>query len=603
MTDRAFFSSVGARLRLVVLAGAVAASLASSGALAAEPVKDHGVDHPMRVDPVLPPIPLVPNFHPDLKRLWFAAMDRPEASIRIKALHSIPVVKRVGMTDAEQFAPKVLQLLRDDKQPPAIHLAAVQALVALDAKESAGDLLEKSRAGNMEIVLAVDEALAKWKAAGAKELWINRVKDGATAEQVARSAMRSLGTLGAADAAEPLRVIITDTARGLGTRVAAAEAFATLAPANAAEFAGPLANSNQMEERIVGATMLPANTDAKVVPMLVKLSQDPEAGVASVAVGKLMQSSPDSLAPLVDKLANHSDAIIRRHSVAVLQRHPEAKNITTIARLMGDLAPKVRAAAREALIALDGQAGLKELVRPAALEHLNKGNWRAIEQAALVLGTLDEESARDRYVELLRHEQWQVRTAAIVALRRVKIADTLPLEFRRAQELADEYTRQTEIKTKDRLPMDAFGMMDRELAQLFQNLGLAKLQACDGFARKFIPKNSYGEKARVAAIWTLGHLHADKSDPEVARGLTGRIQDNDPLNPESGDVRIMSAVSLARMRDKSAKSVFGGLIKDPANAMLRESAIWGMSYLDGKPYPGPEASQKAIPAWFLEPLP
>jgi len=560
---------------------------------------DHGVDKPMDENPKLPEIPRIPTFHPRLKGLWAQALDRPEPGLRIQALSAIATARRLGMPGLEELAPRALALLKDDKQDPAIRLAAARTLAALDARNAAADLLARDRAGDLETALVTDPALARWNTPAAGDLWLARVRDPSTSDQMLRSAMRSLGAINAQDATESLAAILADTKRSSSERAAAAEALSAIGSSQCVSMARALMKSKALEDRLLAALVLPAGSGA--AEPLVALAQDSEPGVAAVAVEKLLAAAPDALARIVKALANHPDSIVRRHAVTVLEKHPETANIVLLGQLLNDKAPKVRAAARESMITLDADASLRDKVRQTATDRLNSGEWRALEQAALVLGSVHDTSAKDRCIALLRHEQPQVRVAAVIALRRLKLPETLPVELKRAQELAAEYLEKSEVKGKGRAPNSEFVDMDNELSQLNQNLGDGKFAEAGAFLRKFIPKNSgWGSDARAAAIWSLGMLNNDQTSLQLAMALMGRLTDNNQLNPEASSVRVMSAISLARMNDKGAKGAFTRTIPE-ASGVLAEACEWGLAYLDGKPYAGPQPSEIVTSDWFLEP--
>jgi HEAT repeat protein len=418
--------------------------------------------------------------------------------------------------------------------------------------------------------------------------------------------MRSLAATHSAAAADPLRGILTDAHRSVSTRSVAAEALAAIAPPNAPETARTLASAGAMQDRLLAALSLPDKADARGVEVLVTLAQDAEPAVASVAVQKLLTGSPDSLAPLVSKLTNNPDAIVRHNIVSVLQRHADAPNILLLGQLLNDKAPKVREAARESLIAIDANESLRPHVRALALDRLKNGkpaDWRAIEQAALIVGSLHENSARDSCVALLHHQQWQVRIAAILALRRLRLPETLSAEFARAKEVAAEYKERTSAKAKLKPTPEDMTKIDEEIAQLLQNLGQAKMQESLSFVHSFIPKGSgWAESARTAAIWAAGKIQEGTADTRISRQLIDRMQDDDPQHPESTDVRVMSAISLARVKDKGSLSALRKTAKDGGYSRLIEAAKWAIASFEGTPYNGPDTVESIVNDWFLEPL-
>jgi HEAT repeat protein len=266
--------------------------------------------------------------------------------------------------------------------------------------------------------------------------------------------------------------------------------------------------------------------------------------------------------------------------------------------LLDDPVPAVRTYAADQLTALARRAGLRAAVLQAANRMLQgEQSWRGLEQAALVAGALDDESAADRLLELLDHDRPEVMLAAGWALRRLAVPRTLP-------PLLDYVQRQMQRKlTGSATPALRKRMIyrDQQLAQIHQAFGLMDYQPADPVLRQFIAKGYHtGSNSRAAAVWALGMLHAGEPDDRLVRAFVGRLSDVNPMKPEAGDVRRMAAVSLGRMKADRGKGALQRFTDDAANDAVRVACLWALSELTGEPFALEARPQRAL-GWFLQP--
>ena len=87
--------------------------------------------------------------------------------------------------------------------------------------------------------------------------------------------------------------------------------------------------------------------------------------------------------------------------------------------------------------------------------------------------------------------------------------------------------------------------------------------------------------------------------------MLARIHDMDVSNPEAPSVKLMSIVSIGRMRAESAapalKKVHG---LDSPGSSLRHACRWAIEQLTGELLPddGAIVREFFISGWFLEPI-
>ena len=172
------------------------------------------------------------------------------------------------------------------------------------------------------------------------------------------------------------------------------------------------------------------------------------------------------------------------------------------------------------------------------------------------------------------------------------LAETLPAIFDKAQ-------RQTELRKTGR----ELAGVDVQVAHLCEALGLAKYAPAEGVLRQYIPKRPDWILSRMAAIWSLGHLHAGEPDEDLALLLIARLRDQDPMNPERQEARFASALALGRMKAASQADAMRDWMGPETNPDPVDMAIrWGLMQITGEELPPPLPPAGKLRTWFLEPL-
>ncbi len=574
----------------------MAAVLQTQSTFAAEAAaQDHGVDRPMASDPVLPTFPTFRVYAPEVQKLWIEALSRPEADVRLLAARAIAATASPDMRDNGELGTKLRSIVNNAKESRELRRLAAQSLVAFDSRGAEADLLAANKSGDEEIILLTDPCLAAWKNSEAQALWTARLQDKTAPSQTIRSAIQSLSHARTAAARQPLLAIAKDDSREMGVRLAAAQALAKLEPLNADELAAveKLALIRDGGERLLAATILTAGKDAESQRLLMTLAHDRDPAIATIAAVRLFTIAPSALYPLAEEFRISNETPLRKIAMLVFQQRKGVEDTARIAGSLGDLSPSVRAAAREALIALDADAALHASVRSAAKAALDGIEWRSLEQAALVLGTLREESVAERLLELAVSKQTEVRVAALVALRRIDDPKTLPRQLVRARKLAALLQEAYRLgKTAEELAKSRAS--DEELAQLLQTFGLKRYAEAEPFLISCMAANSdVGEPSRAAAAWALGFLHAGGPDAATSTACQNVVKEQN----ERSLVRQMAAVTLGRMRDATAKALLKERAEKEANA-VGEACRWAYAAMTGEtlaPRPGVVSGGELLP--------
>ncbi len=583
------------RFKLLVIAAATAAALSSVHAeddvAAAKPPV---VDDVMWQDPYLPLPSWQPKFSKTLLPLWLEALARPEAETRRMAAGTFAIAASRSMPDLEPAIEPLRRILTGDDDP-VVRRCAASALVALDARNAAADLKAAAAADGLLMAEIVEPALATWGDAAAHDVWMARLATPDCEAALCRLAIECLATAGASEAAELLQARVVDDSQLLAVRVAAAQACGRLQSSGLSETARDLA-ARRLRPRHVGpllaAFVLSHHEDAAAVDLLTSLAQDPEPTVATVALDRLRQIDNSLALPLARAAIASPDAGLRQVGAEVLIAQGDVAAIESLCPLLDDRNPDVRGIVAGALVDFATNDSLLTVgVLDGTMAVLSGTGWRGLEQAALVLGTLDHEPAADRLLELMDHTRPETAVAAAWALRKLAVEATLAplLTFaERAHSLMQEPISERHIGLQE--------------SQLFQFFGEMRYAPAEPLMRQFVPKSTLLPEARGAACWALGHLKATAPDEDLAVAFAGRLADVASPNPENDLVRTMTAISLGRMKSESQISTLRTFADQhgPIDT-VGLGCLWAVEQITGEPWERVETLTFGVSGWFLQP--
>ena len=271
---------------------------------------------------------------------------------------------------------------------------------------------------------------------------------------------------------------------------------------------------------------------------------------------------------------------------------------------------------------LDGQ------VRDVVLQLLQSPSPNVVRQAALAAGALRHKGASQRLAALLDAPQSEVSLAAAWALRQLadpttgpKIRDKIRRESERRRQLVEQLApivAANPYQVPDYPPIDS---SNAQLEQLIQALALMHDDAAEPMLREFIPKPPRPQLGdppvletekqavlRGAAIWALGVYHGQQGAEapaltDLRQALRERLGDAHPKHPEHPLVRRMSAISLARMRDREAVEMMKPFCLPPkAYTELGRACRWAVHELTGENLAMLPPITRAQSDWFLAPL-
>ncbi len=566
-----------------------------------------GLDHDYDSDPVIVGPEIRSVFDPQTTELWKLALDRPDVETRRQAVMAIARAHAEKLADMKPLGAR-LQTMLDTNTHPVLRQALVRALATLD-DPAAGSVLVKAISqpfGDIDVLTQADAALARWKTQDAGKLWLERMRDEKAPWPARQSAILALGAVGEKQAEGDLQALVNSNKAPITHRLTAARALARINTTGLVSLATTLAGDDDMQGRLLAVILLQHHSDAQAVAMLQRLATDTEPAVAQLAADRLLALSPTNLSTsLAARLLANNDAGVRLTTVRTLIAHQSTEAIALVAPALNDVNYDARKTVREGLAELSTQPALRATVVSSVRQVLKGDKWQGLEQAAYLVGGLDDESMTQRVVELLRHDRPEVRLAACVALRRLQVTETLPIALKRLEELHEQYKKTNAMERYGDL--GEFSILigvGAESTQLYQLLGRMKYAPAEPIMRKVIGKGSYDAVARGAAIWGLGLMHEGKPEEQLVRQFSSRLSDVVSMEPETTEVRMMSAISLGRMKAESALGTLRKFMQDEITTReIGGACRWAIMNITGETLPPLPAVETSSTDWFLIPLP
>lgn len=555
----------------------------------AEPV----VDIVVYQDPPLTVPPTEQIFSPRLLELWLKALAREDAETRRLAAGTICVAQDRGMRELAAAIEPLRAVLRTDADP-VVRRAAAHALVKLDAKDAAEDLAAAIAPGGLLMAQIVEPGLAAWDYAPIRKVWLERLADDSAARGWRLLAVQGLGAVREAQAKERLVELVKNRAAEAPLRLAAARALGNTFESDLAGLASELCAAGKAKssfERLLAAQLLARQSDDSAKALLQTLAVDADASVATPALVRLNAIDHAAALPLAIQSLASLDAGLRAAAAPMVAVEQNAEAIAKLAPLLGDRNPALRRSIAEKFVEFGGREELRSVVFAETMSVVQRDEWRGLEQAALVLGTLDHEPAAPRLIELLKHSRGEAVIAAAWALRKLRIVETLPA-------LLAQANRYHTMMAANGAPPH-IGLAQSQLFQLFGEL---KYGEAESLMRRYVPKGSLDVNARMSACWALGWLLENKPDNDLAGPFAARLADVSSPLPEFFEVRLATAISLGRMKAKGELPTLRKFAElDTQLALTGAACYWSIEQITGEKPPPVPRRQIGASNWFLEP--
>ncbi|WP_186775008.1 HEAT repeat domain-containing protein [Allorhodopirellula solitaria] len=562
---------------------------------AVDPFADY--DMVMYERPGFPSV-LIEDVFPDgLLDLWSRALARPEVELQRMAIDSMAIAHQQGLAGVETLRPELRQILDASDQNRDLVRAAAQALIAIDSKSDADRLADAAVEYGGTVAQVIEPALGAWNSDAMKSHWLQRIGSPAASGNRLLMAIEGLGALGAEEAAPTLVEIVRQRHAAPRVRMAAARVLSQLDSSEVVGLAQSLLREDTYRQplaAIMSIELLKRHNDDDAIELFKSLLESPNLAVQGGALSQLYRIDPEQVDQYVPRFVDSRDAAVRSVCARSMIATRKQKNIERLAVMLDDQNPSLRREVAAGLVALADQQDLKDEIQQRVFEVLRQDSWQGCEQAAVVLAKLDFKASGPRMVELLTHQRGEVKVASAWGLTQLRIEELLPAMLEHAQQIHAGFQSD---RYNDEMP----GLSDH-VAHLFIAMGDQSYAPAAPLMRQYLPKNySLGLHARAAAAWALGLIHEDDPPADLVTIMVGRINDVYSLEPESGAVRRMCAVSLGRMEAESALPD----LREQAGteAPASRACDWAIEKITGDPVPQFPPRQRELTGWFLSPIP
>jgi len=405
-------------------------------------------------------------------------------------------------------------------------------------------------------------------------------------------ALEGLETVREAQAVEGLTALVRQKDLDPQPRLADARALASIRDQGLAELANEVSAKGQSPHliaRLVAAMLLQRQDDAQAVELLKTLAVDQEPAVARLALERLYALDMAAARLLARESLKSPDAALRSAAAPMIVAQENVEAIRLLGPHLADRNPTLRRYVAARFV----EFGRREELKPAVLEEsmamLADSSWRGLEQAALVLGTLDHKPAAPRFIELLEHSRPEVNISSAWGLRKLRIPETLAAAFKHAQAVSGK---------REGIMPDA----GRQLSQLFQMFGDLRYHEADPLLRRFVPKSALDITVRMSACWALGCLYENQPDNNLAGPFAQRLADVGSIPPEYPEVRHMTAIGLGRMKARGQLPVLRKFAEaDSMYTFTGAACYWSIEQITGEKPPVVKPRSVGAAGWFLEP--
>ena len=532
--------------------------------------------------------------------VWQQVLSFKDAEMQQVACRGISRLAQDGMPGLDVLEPQLKELATSSPFF-AVRIAAIQTMVQLAIPRSAAFLIKTDAHGHDSLtILAIDPLLARWHSVAMFARWKSRATNSHLPTVIRISALKSMAQSEDSAGAKAVRSLVVNRQNSFLLRMSAARTLGKLHP----EISGALAAKLLNLTSVNGAKRDGTKQSLKNGLLALALSR-PAHDVAQRSVLVFLASGKRGIlvqGAMTALLANHANLLfaqsvgaaknaspeIRLLAAHILSKKTDVVSIAILARLTNDRRRFIRWYCRHELIVMGKHAALRKTVLTTCRAQLAHGGIRGRRQAAMVLGALHDLSSEKELLAAGMHGPRQVRVGAVLALRELAIANSVPTLFAYARRLAIQSIKKKEIGGNNIFQVHVFRDDNIQLAQIFQLIGLLRWRPAAAYLRTFVPKTEhFSGMVRASAIWALGRIYHRRRHPHFLALLAARLNDINPFDPESSNVRALSAIVTGELGTKvnarTVLSYYGPNTTDKVGMSCR----WAYTKLTGKVLPIP----------------
>lgn len=554
------------------------------------------VDDVMYSDPLLEVQGIDLTFDPRLKPLWLLALRRPDSELQRLAADTIAMAHRRGMPDLESTSDELAKMVQNPETPDSVRRAAVNAVVALEARQFAPVLIEAAKTHGLDLQMVVEPALARWGNNALRETWQQRLDSEESPPLLKTLAIDGLGLLRDKGSKAKLLELVRNPRIAMLHRIAAARSIVKIGDGGVFEDAQQLLKDktpSAIPDRLLGIYLLSAHQDEAARAQLAELAVDVEPAVAGAALARLFEMDPKLVLPLANVAIKNADVNIRRIGAKALVLRGDLATVDEIAPLLDDSNPSLRRYITKSLHDLAQKAELRTAVEAAGQKTLATEGWRGLEQASILMGYLNYKASAPDLMKLLKNERLEVAVSSAWALGKLKVPETYP------DLLVHATTQQSRYAAPETVGHKRY-LIAAQLCKLFQFFGEVRYREADPLLRLHVPKAIDLGCTRTAACWALGKIHEGQMVTDLAKDFEERLNDVASMPPELDDVRMMCAIGLGRFKSDSAVPSLRRYCNGGTKVSL--ACWWAVQSITGEKPPVFKPVQSNISGWFLQPL-
>lgn len=530
------------------------------------------------------------QFDGSLVDLWKRALARPESELKRQAAHALIQAHQFGHVGMDAAVPELRDALQQDNVHAAARHTVARALIVLDDRMSAPLLFDVSQAAGKDLRQLIEPTLAAWNFAAIRPVWRQRLTTIKTPRRDLMLAIQGLARQRDPLSLEGLLKLALEGEIPGDVRLASARAAGQVAHQGLEDEAERLlARKNASSlERLCAISLIDLHRSPVAVRIQLVLAVDPEPAVAAAALRSLFAADPQLVLPVAEAAMKNGDANVRQVGIDTYLQLPTPERIQFVSQHLSDPHPALRRTVRDTFFVLSRNTELDRSIRASSMAILAGDDWRGQEQGAILLAALGEKQVAGRLVELLESTRPEVMVMSAWALKTLAIPETAT----KSQDYAVRVSARTLNETHT----------DRQVAHLFELLGVLKATSAIPLLETFVPKETAaGPDTRAAAIWSLGLIQEGQTNEKLSVQLLQRAMDTITNPPEHDTVRRAAVLSLGRLRAAPQVRGLKQLVNNKiTNTTMDLTVRWAISEITGEKLPIEPLPSVERSGWFLE---
>ncbi len=491
---------------------------------------------------------------PDFGEIWGSGLPGSVIRFDVKSLNSTQVHERVQVAQLlcreyrnENFHQKELAIelllarLKTNEEPIPSHRAMISAALLLDDGANAASLWRAAQRDPLSRSI-VEKALIKWKSPVAVDAWRKRLADPLAKPADIANAIEGLSVAGGSDDTKVLQAILKGNATSEANRYLAAIALGRLNSEGLNDLVQQVLQSDVKERHLLAAVLLAQHSGSRTLEQLRTAFVDGSNTAQFEAARSLIARFPEAAREYAPQMVAHADSPVRQLVLGLSDTFPDETSLRLQAKLLDDRNVDIRRLAGIQLVKKANE-GHRAVVDQFITEHLVGEPWPGIEQAIIMLTSLEDRSRCPKLVELLEHSSPEVGMHAAWGLMEL-VEDSAIVAS-----IVPHVERVTALLVEKKIELPLYKTDTIRLSFLFEVFGRNKYDPVQPLLMKYVPKNNYimGTASRASAIWALGQINREKDNPALRQALCERIADLAPIMPEEELVRFSCILALGEM--------------------------------------------------------